>query len=105
MPVRRTKLHLTYPRCARVPSSPPAARAERTFEALARISQRYAVHRRSASAKSVVQQQFFGTRGRTPMPTECISDVLAFAPVDGRRVEASFYGGALPTPSSRLLMS
>src|SRR6266436_3595100 len=71
---------------------------------LARISQRYAVHRRSDSAKSVVQQQFFGTRGRTPMPTECIADLFGFAPVEGRRVEASFDGGSITSDAGGLLL-
>ena len=32
------------------------------------------------------------------MRTECISDLFGFAPVEGRRVEASFVGGTITSP-------
>ena len=60
---------------------------------LARISQRCWVHRRSDSAKSVVQQHFFEARGRTPMLTECIPDLFGFARVEGHKVVGAFDGG------------
>ena len=38
------------------------------------------------------------------MPTECISDLFGFAPVEGRRVEASFDGGAITSDAGGLLL-
>jgi len=38
------------------------------------------------------------------MPTECISDLFGFAPVGGRRVEASFDGGAITSDAGGLLV-
>ncbi len=38
------------------------------------------------------------------MPTECISDLFGFAPVEGRRVEASFDGGAITSDAGSLLL-
>ena len=38
------------------------------------------------------------------MPTECISDLFGFAPVEGRRVEASFDGGAMTSDAGGLLL-
>jgi hypothetical protein len=39
------------------------------------------------------------------MPTECISDLFGFAPVEGRRVEASFDGGLITSDAGGLLLS
>jgi hypothetical protein len=38
------------------------------------------------------------------MPTECISDLFGFAPVEGRRVEASFEGGSITSDAGALLL-
>jgi hypothetical protein len=38
------------------------------------------------------------------MPTECISDLFGFAPVEGRRVEASFDGGLITSDAGGLLL-
>lgn len=38
------------------------------------------------------------------MPTECISDLFGFAPVEGRRVEASFDGGSITSDAGGLLL-
>ena len=38
------------------------------------------------------------------MPTECISDLFGFAPVDRRRVEASFSGGSISSNAGGLLL-
>ncbi|NQW50551.1 MAG: transposase, partial [Rhodospirillales bacterium] len=38
------------------------------------------------------------------MPRECISDLFGFAPVEGRRVEASFDGGAMTSDAGSLLL-
>lgn len=38
-----------------------------------------------------------------PTPTECSRDSLAFASVDGRRVEAAFDGGAITSDAGALL--
>jgi hypothetical protein len=38
------------------------------------------------------------------MPTECISDLFGFAPVEGRRVEASFDGGTITSDAGGLLL-
>ncbi len=38
------------------------------------------------------------------MPTECISDLFGFAPVEGRRVEASFDGGMITSDAGGLLL-
>jgi len=38
------------------------------------------------------------------MPTECILDLFGFAPVEGRRVEASFDGGAITSDAGGLLL-
>ena len=38
------------------------------------------------------------------MPTECISDLFGFAPVEGRRVEASFDGGSITSDAGALLL-
>jgi hypothetical protein len=38
------------------------------------------------------------------MPTECIADLFGFAPVEGRRVEASFDGGAITSDAGGLLL-
>ena len=39
------------------------------------------------------------------MPTECISDLFGFAPVEGRRVEASFDGGTITSDAGGLLLA
>jgi len=38
------------------------------------------------------------------MPPECISDLFGFAPVEGRRVEASFDGGSITSDAGALLL-
>jgi hypothetical protein len=38
------------------------------------------------------------------MPTECIADLFGFAPVEGRRVEASFDGGMITSDAGGLLL-
>jgi Transposase DDE domain group 1 len=38
------------------------------------------------------------------MPTECISDLFGFEPVEGRRVEAAFDGGAVTSDAGALLL-
>lgn len=38
------------------------------------------------------------------MPTECIADLFGFAPVEGRRVEASFDGGSITSDAGGLLL-
>ena len=38
------------------------------------------------------------------MPTECIPDLFGFAPVEGRRVEASFDGGSITSDAGALLL-
>jgi len=38
------------------------------------------------------------------MPTECIPDLFGFAPVEGRRVEASFDGGTITSDAGGLLL-
>lgn len=38
------------------------------------------------------------------MPTECIADLFGFEPVEGRRVEAAFDGGALTSDAGGLLL-
>lgn len=38
------------------------------------------------------------------MPTECIADLFGFAPVEGRRVEASFDGGLITSDGGGLLL-
>jgi len=38
------------------------------------------------------------------MPTECIADLFGFAPVEGRRVEASFDGGTITSDAGGLLL-
>lgn len=38
------------------------------------------------------------------MPTECIPDLFGFAPVEGRRVEASFDGGSITSDAGGLLL-
>ena len=38
------------------------------------------------------------------MPTECIPDLFGFAPVEGRRVEASFDGGMITSDAGGLLL-
>lgn len=38
------------------------------------------------------------------MPSECIPDLFGFAPVDGRRVEASFDGGTITSDAGGLLL-
>ena len=38
------------------------------------------------------------------MPTECIPDLFGFAPVEGRRVEASFDGGLITSDAGGLLL-
>jgi hypothetical protein len=38
------------------------------------------------------------------MPTECIADSFGFAPVEGRRVEASFDGGTITSDAGGLLL-
>ena len=38
------------------------------------------------------------------MPTECISNLFGFAPVERRRVEASFDGGAMTSDAGSLLL-
>ena len=38
------------------------------------------------------------------MPTECIADLFGFAPVEGRRVEAAFDGGAITSDAGALLL-
>jgi hypothetical protein len=38
------------------------------------------------------------------MPTECIADFFGFAPVEGRRVEASFDGGMITSDAGGLLL-
>ncbi len=38
------------------------------------------------------------------MPTECIPDLFGFAPVEGRRVEASSDGGAMTSDAGGLLL-
>jgi hypothetical protein len=38
------------------------------------------------------------------MPTECIADLFGFAPVEGRRVEASFDGGSITSDAGALLL-
>lgn len=38
------------------------------------------------------------------MPTECIADLFGFAPVEGRRVEASFDGGMITSEAGGLLL-
>jgi hypothetical protein len=38
------------------------------------------------------------------MPTECISDLFGFAPVEGRRIEASFDGGSITSDAGGLLL-
>jgi Transposase DDE domain group 1 len=39
------------------------------------------------------------------MPTECIADLFGFAPVEGRRVEASFDGGMITSDAGGLLLA
>jgi len=38
------------------------------------------------------------------MPTECIPDLFGFAPVEGRRIEASFDGGSITSDAGALLL-
>src|SRR3954468_2965395 len=38
------------------------------------------------------------------MPTQCSADLFGFAPVEGRRVEAAFDGGALTSDAGALLL-
>ena len=38
------------------------------------------------------------------MQTECIPDLFGFAPVEGRRVEASFDGGRITSDAGSLLL-
>ena len=38
------------------------------------------------------------------MPTECSPEVFGFAPVEGRRVEAAFDGGAITSDAGALLL-
>ena len=38
------------------------------------------------------------------MPTECIPDLFGFAPVEGRRIEASFDGGSITSDAGGLLL-
>jgi len=38
------------------------------------------------------------------MPTECIADLFGFAPVEGRRIEASFDGGSITSDAGGLLL-
>jgi len=38
------------------------------------------------------------------MPTECSADLFGFAPVEGRRVEAAFDGGAITSDAGALLL-
>ena len=38
------------------------------------------------------------------MPTECIPDLFGFEPVEGRRVEAAFDGGAVTSDAGALLL-
>jgi hypothetical protein len=38
------------------------------------------------------------------MPTECILDLFGFEPVEGRRVEAAFDGGAVTSDAGALLL-
>src|SRR3954453_20159208 len=40
----------------------------------------------------------------SPMPTQCSADLFGFAPVQGRRVEAAFDGGALTSDAGALLL-
>jgi hypothetical protein len=39
------------------------------------------------------------------MPTECISDLFGFAPVEGREVVAAFDAGAVTSDAAALLLS
>src|SRR5260221_1866199 len=71
---------------------------------LARISQRGEVHRSPDSAKDVVQQRLHAREEGTPMPTECSADLFGFASVEGRRVEAGFYGGKISSGGGALLL-
>jgi Integrase core domain/Transposase DDE domain group 1 len=40
----------------------------------------------------------------SPMPTQCSADLFGFAPVEGRRVEAAFDGGAVTSDAGALLL-
>src|SRR5262249_48847297 len=71
---------------------------------LARISQRWRVHRGPDSEKSVLRQHFSRAEEGTPMPTECIADLFGFAPVERREVVASFDGGRLTSDAGGLLL-
>jgi hypothetical protein len=64
----------------------------------------YGVHRSPDSEKVVVAQRLSKKQRRTPMPTECISDLFGFAPVEGRSVVASFDGGTITSDAGGLLL-
>ena len=38
------------------------------------------------------------------MPTQCSADLFGFAPIEGRRVEAAFDGGAITSEAGALLL-
>ena len=38
------------------------------------------------------------------MPTQCSADLFGFAPVEGRRIEAAFDGGAVTSDAGALLL-
>src|SRR6476659_9835954 len=40
----------------------------------------------------------------SPMPTQCSADLFGFAPVERRRVEAAFDGGAVTSDAGALLL-
>jgi hypothetical protein len=53
------------------------------------------VHRGPGSEKIELDKRFISGPGGVPMQTECSADLFGFAPVEGRRVVATFDGGTM----------
>src|SRR3954463_804641 len=64
----------------------------------------------SVTIGALIERKFFCDKGLTskqrksPMPTQCNPNLLAFAPAEGRPVVASFDGGAITSDAGGLLL-